>query len=82
MPGIAIPCLLFVEPVRHARASVVPAGDASLFLTDRQVRAELTEGDAVGDYRPSHFGICVRDFDRWFLADPDGVGLGLMALPA
>jgi hypothetical protein len=77
-----MPCLLFVEPVRRARASVVPAGDASLFLTDRQVRVERTEGDAVGEYRPSHVGVCVRDLDRSlrFSCDPGGVRVERMAL--
>ena len=36
----------------------------------------------MGDYRPSHVGLCVRDLDLLFLADPDGVRVELMAVPS
>src|SRR5450432_2887871 len=81
MPGIAIACspvlwLTHCSPGYPARGRslAVPAGDASLFLTGRQVRTAHTEGDPMGDYRPSHFGICVRDLGRSLRFFCDGLG--------
>ena len=57
----------------------LPAGDASLFLTDRQVRADTGEASKgaiqMGDYRPSHVGLCVRELERSLRFFCDGLGL-------
>ena len=50
------------------------AGDASVFLTDRQVRRDQGRVLQMGDYRPSHVGLCVRDLERSLRFFCDGLG--------